>query len=100
MFTAKLLDILSLIISFAGSLAIARGLFISEDDAVALGVSRWCGDDKKQNMKFFDPKEIKKLQQEKAAAKSAKDKSVSRFQQNASRLEHSNVRNKNKGKKG
>jgi hypothetical protein len=29
-----------------------------------------------------------------------KDKSVKRFQQNASRLEHSNVRNKNKGKKG
>ena len=28
------------------------------------------------------------------------DKSVKRFQQNASRLEHSNVRNKNKGKKG
>ena len=51
-------------------------------------------------MTFFDPKEIKKLQQEKVAAKSAKDKSVNRFQQNATRLEHSNVRNKNKGKKG
>lgn len=28
------------------------------------------------------------------------DKSVKRFQQNATRLERSNVRNKNKGKKG
>ncbi len=28
------------------------------------------------------------------------NKSVKRFQQNASRLEHSNVRNKNKSKKG
>lgn len=28
------------------------------------------------------------------------DKSVSRFQQNAARLEHSNTRNKNKSKKG
>jgi len=27
------------------------------------------------------------------------DKSVKRFQQNAARLEHSNVRNKNKGRK-
>ena len=51
-------------------------------------------------MKFFDPKEIKKLQQEKAAAKSSRDKSVARFQQNATRLEHINVRNKNKSKKG
>jgi len=32
--------------------------------------------------------------------KNFRDKSVNRFQQNASRLEHSNVRNKNKGKKG
>lgn len=32
--------------------------------------------------------------------KNTQDKSVNRFQQNASRLEHSNVRNKNKSKKG
>ena len=32
--------------------------------------------------------------------KNFQDKSVNRFQQNAARLEHSNVRNKNKGKKG
>ena len=51
-------------------------------------------------MIYFDPKEAKKLQQEKASAKSSRDKSVARFQQNATRLEHSNVRNKNKGKKG
>ena len=32
--------------------------------------------------------------------KVAQDRSINRFQQNAARLEHSNVRNKNKGKKG
>lgn len=32
--------------------------------------------------------------------KNPQDKAVNRFQQNASRLEHCNVRNKNKGKKG
>ena len=51
-------------------------------------------------MAFFDPKEEKKLQKEKRASKAAQNKYVSRFQQNAARLEHSNVRNKNKGKKG
>jgi hypothetical protein len=48
----------------------------------------------------YYPKEERKLQQEKAEAKTARNMSVNRFQQNASRLEHSNVRNKNKGKKG
>ena len=32
--------------------------------------------------------------------KATQNKSVKRFQQNAARLEHSNVRNKSKGKKG
>ncbi len=35
-----------------------------------------------------------------ARYKLLEDKSVKRFQQNAARLERSNVRNKNKGKKG
>lgn len=44
-------------------------------------------------------KDKKKMQQEKSAAKTPRDGSIKRFQQNAARLEHSNVRNKNKGKK-
>lgn len=51
-------------------------------------------------MQKYFPKNAKKFQQEKVTYKAAYDKSVNRFQQNASRLEHSNVRNKNKGKKG
>ncbi len=51
-------------------------------------------------MDNFYPKNEKKLQQEKATYKAAQDKSVNRFAGNATRLEHSNVRNKNKGKKG
>ena len=48
----------------------------------------------------YYPKEEKKLQREQAEAKMARNMSINRFQQNASRLEHSNVRNKNKSKKG
>lgn len=51
-------------------------------------------------MDKFYPKEEKKLQQEKVAYKAAQDKSVNRFSGNAARLEHVNVRNKNKSKKG
>lgn len=51
-------------------------------------------------MQKYYPKEEKKLQQEKAEAKMARDMSINRFAGNASRLEHINVRNKNKGKKG
>jgi len=51
-------------------------------------------------MEKFFPKNEKKFQQEKAEAKMARDKSVNRFAGNATRLEHVNVRNKNKGKKG
>ena len=51
-------------------------------------------------MQKYFPKNEKKFQQEQAAYKAAQDKSVNRFSGNASRLEHSNVRNKNKGKKG
>jgi len=49
--------------------------------------------------KYFS-KEAKKNQQEKNAFKNPQDKTVNRFQQNAARLENSNVRNKNKSKKG
>ena len=51
-------------------------------------------------MEKYFPKEEKKLQREKAAYKAVQDKAVNRFSGNATRLEHSNVRNKNKGKKG
>ena len=48
--------------------------------------------------KYFS-KNTKKFQQEKITFKAPQDKSVKRFQDNATRLEHINVRNKNKGKK-
>ena len=51
-------------------------------------------------MAQYISKEEKKFQNEKQTFKNPQDKSVNRFQQNAARLEHSNVRNKNKGKKG
>jgi hypothetical protein len=50
-------------------------------------------------MQKYFPKNSKKFQQEKRTFKNPQDKAVNRFQQNAARLEHSNVRNKNKGKK-
>jgi len=51
-------------------------------------------------MQKYISKNNKKFQQEKNVFKTAQDRSVKRFQQNATRLEHSNVRNKNKSKKG
>jgi hypothetical protein len=39
------------------------------------------------------------VQKGKARYKALQDKSINRFWGNATRLEHSNVRNKNKGKK-
>jgi len=51
-------------------------------------------------MQKFFPKNAKKFQQEREVYRTARNKSISRFAGNASRLEHSNVRNKNKGKKG
>jgi hypothetical protein len=51
-------------------------------------------------MTKYITEDAKKFQKEGKTFKSAQDRSVKRFQQNASRLEHSNVRNKNKGKKG
>lgn len=43
---------------------------------------------------------VRNIQKGKSRFKLFQDKSVKRFQQNASRLEHSNVRGKNKDKKG
>ena len=48
----------------------------------------------------YTPKDVKKFQKEARTFGSPQNKQVNRFQQNATRLEHSNVRNKNKGKKG
>jgi hypothetical protein len=46
------------------------------------------------------PKNDKKFQQEQRTFKAPQNKAISRFSGNAARLEHINVRNKNKGKKG
>lgn len=51
-------------------------------------------------MEKFYPKNDKKFQQEKKTFDNPYGKAVNRFAGNATRLEHSNVRNKNKGKKG
>jgi len=51
-------------------------------------------------MQKYFPKNNKKFQQEKKTFKSPQDKAINRFWGNAARLENSNVRNKNKGKKG
>jgi hypothetical protein len=51
-------------------------------------------------MQKYFPKNAKKFQQEARTFKAAQDKSINRFAGNATRLEHSNVRNKNKSKKG
>lgn len=50
-------------------------------------------------MQKYFPKNEKKFQQEKRTFKAVQNKSINRFSGNASRLEHINVRNKNKGKK-
>lgn len=53
-----------------------------------------------KNMLKYLSDSAKKFQKESRTFKAPQDKSVKRFSQNAARLEHSNVRNKNKGKKG
>jgi len=50
-------------------------------------------------MQKYFPKNAKKFQQEERIFKTPRDKLVNRFAGNASRLEHINVRNKNKNKK-
>jgi hypothetical protein len=51
-------------------------------------------------MQKYFPKNEKKFQQEKRTFQAPQDRAINRFAGNAARLEHSNVRNKNKGKKG
>ena len=51
------------------------------------------------HMQKYISKNISKFQQEKRTFKTPQNKSVKRFWGNATRLEHSNVRNKNKSKK-
>jgi len=50
-------------------------------------------------MQKYISKNTSKFQKEKRTFTALRDKTVKRFQQNATRLEHSNVRNKNKSKK-
>lgn len=46
------LNISGLILSFLGSLSLARGLFISKKEALELGVSRWAGETDEENLKL------------------------------------------------
>jgi len=51
-------------------------------------------------MPIYTSKDEKKFQKEQRTFNAPQDKAINRFAGNAARLEHSNVRNKNKGKKG
>lgn len=46
------LNIAGLILTFVGSLAFAKGLFISKEEALRLGVSRWSGSTDEENLKL------------------------------------------------
>jgi len=46
------LNTVGLIFSFLGSLALARGFFISKKEAIKLGVSRWSGETNEENLKL------------------------------------------------
>ena len=46
------LNIIALILSFLGSLAFAKGLFISQKEALRLGVSRYSGSTDEENLKL------------------------------------------------
>ena len=46
------LNIIGLIFSFLGSLALARGLFISKKEILKLSVSRWAGETDDENSKL------------------------------------------------
>lgn len=45
-------NIIGLVFSFIGSLYFARGLFISNKEALRLGVSRWSGDNDEENLRL------------------------------------------------
>ncbi len=46
------LNILGLALTFLGSLAFAKGLFISKKEAIRLGLSRWSGSTDEENLKL------------------------------------------------
>lgn len=46
------LNITGLVLTFLGSLAFAKGLFISQKEALKLGVSRWSGSTDEENLKL------------------------------------------------
>lgn len=46
------INITGLVLNFLGSLAFARGLFISKKEALRLGVSRWSGSTDEENLKL------------------------------------------------
>ena len=46
------LIIIGITLNFFGALALARGLFISKEDALKLGVSRWASDNDEDNYKL------------------------------------------------
>ncbi|MCX6715665.1 MAG: hypothetical protein NT077_01450 [Candidatus Taylorbacteria bacterium] len=47
----KLLSIISIVLNLLGSFCFGRGLFISEEQALDLGVSKW-GGTREQNLKL------------------------------------------------
>lgn len=46
------LNVFGLILTFLGSIAFARGLFISKEEALELGVSKWASDKEEENLKL------------------------------------------------
>lgn len=47
-----IINIFGLVFTFLGSLAFAKGLFISQKEALKLGVSRWANDGNEENLKL------------------------------------------------
>ncbi len=48
----RYLNISGIVLSFLGSIAFAKGLFISKAEAIRLGVSRWSGDTEEEKLKL------------------------------------------------
>lgn len=49
---SKFLEIVGIILNFFGALAFARGFFISRDEAIRLGVSRYGSSKQEENLKL------------------------------------------------
>lgn len=49
---SKYINIIGLVLNFLGSLAFARGLFISQKEALVLGVSRFASSNDEENLKL------------------------------------------------